>query len=346
MIIVSSRKFRDNQNTYFEKANTEEVILQTLRYGSFRLVPVREGDVAFQDVRRASEEKNAALAANFHKGERALRVPESPIVAESAPSPSAVDIAELVKTAVREAVAAAVPAAAAAAAAAQVQQLQQEIVESRPQRTPRTPRKSSSATKEKPDRLSEPQDIQTEPAKEYGPLFAEEKPEGYVGEAAPTKVAEVFAQVPQASAPGPEIPEQAAPVTPPASAKVSASEPVRPAVPDGSVRQESASEPARLMSARPAPNPIQPRQIPGMALSVEDELEHEPIPEPSEEVRRHIHPVQDASADVKPDFVDPSLYADYEDSYIVGEERPDLEAQLEAYRKQEKGGFFRRLFKK
>ncbi len=82
-------------------------------------------------------------------------------------------------------------------------------------------------------------------------------------------------------------------------------------------------------------------------MSIEDELDdHEPIPEPSEEVKRHIHPVTAASADVKPDFVDPGLYTDYEDSYIVGEERPDLEAQLAAYRKQEKGGFFKRFFKK
>lgn len=42
MIIVSSRKFRDSQNEFFELALEEEVILKTLHYGNFRLVPIRE----------------------------------------------------------------------------------------------------------------------------------------------------------------------------------------------------------------------------------------------------------------------------------------------------------------
>lgn len=69
MIIISSRKFRDSQNEYFQKALKEEVILTTLKFGSFRLVPVIEGEsreesmskMAIQepgmDVERASTPK-------------------------------------------------------------------------------------------------------------------------------------------------------------------------------------------------------------------------------------------------------------------------------------------------
>lgn len=42
MIIVSSRKFRDSQNEFFALALEEEVILKTLHYGNFRLVPIKE----------------------------------------------------------------------------------------------------------------------------------------------------------------------------------------------------------------------------------------------------------------------------------------------------------------
>lgn len=329
MIIVSSRKFRDNQNTYFEKANSEEVILQTLRYGSFRLVPVREGDAVYQDVRRASAEKNAALVANFHKGEKTA-VPAS--VSAPSPVPGALDLAELVKTAVQEAVAAAVPAAAAAAAAQAQLQSQQVEPEIKPQRTPRTPRKSS-ASRAKSDvqqKVAEVGQEDDHPQLVLQPALPDPVP----AEAAPHTVAGPAAE----SAPEPVAVLEYQPLfadekpvhTVPAPAKPVAHEP----------EQSPAPEPVR-------PAPAQgPRQVPRVALPVEEELEHEPIPEPSEEVRRHIHPVTEASPDVKPDFVDPGLYTDYEDSYIVGEERPDLEAQLAAYRKQEKGGFFKRLFKK
>lgn len=324
MIIVSSRKFRDNQNTYFEKANSEEVILQTLRYGSFRLVPVREGDAAFSDVRKASEEKNAALVANFHKGGKASKSSAATSASaprqEEAPAMPAIDIAELVKAAVQEAVAAAVPAAAAAAAAAQAQK---EIAEAKPARAPRSSRKAAAVKdEERPELVLSPARPDPEPAvtqvpepeatplpsapaekevvREYAPLFAEET----VGSVTPS-----------------------APVSPASPTPV----------------QEVKTAPAPVPA--PKPQPV-PRAVPRVQLPVEDELEHEPIPEPSDEVKRHIHPVREASADVKPDFVDPGLYEDYEDSYIVGEERPDLEAQLAAYRKQEKGGFFKRFFKK
>lgn len=44
MIIISSRKFRDSQSEYFRKALTEDVILTTVHYGCFKLVPVIEGE--------------------------------------------------------------------------------------------------------------------------------------------------------------------------------------------------------------------------------------------------------------------------------------------------------------
>lgn len=47
MIIISSRKFRDNQNEILRKALTEEVILTTLHYGNFRLVPLSEQENSY-----------------------------------------------------------------------------------------------------------------------------------------------------------------------------------------------------------------------------------------------------------------------------------------------------------
>lgn len=44
MIIISSRKFRDSQQEYFRKALTEDVILTTVHFGSFKLVPIIEGE--------------------------------------------------------------------------------------------------------------------------------------------------------------------------------------------------------------------------------------------------------------------------------------------------------------
>lgn len=341
MIIVSSRKFRDNQNTYFEKANTEEVILQTLRYGSFRLVPVRENDAAYQDVRRASAEKNAALVANFHKGEKAAALSNANAL-DPAPVPAAIDIAELVKTAVQEAVAAAVPAAAAAAAAAQAQMLSQPAEpESKPQRAARGSRKSS-ASKAKTD--AQAKDTAAESDDDRPQLILQPAlPDPAPVEPAPQPVEEPVASAPDRSADSeyqPLFADEKPVRAVAAPARLSHIEPEKPA--------PEPAAPARPVSPEPVrPVPVQAaRQVPRVALPVEEELEHEPIPEPSDEVRRHIHPVTEASPDVKPDFVDPGLYTDYEDSYIVGEERPDLEAQLAAYRKQDKGGFFKRLFKK
>lgn len=61
MIIISSRKFRDSQNEYLQKALSEEVILTTLKFGNFRLVPIIEGeDVEEESIirKRASRKAN------------------------------------------------------------------------------------------------------------------------------------------------------------------------------------------------------------------------------------------------------------------------------------------------
>ena len=61
MIIISSRKFRDSQNEYLQKALSEEVILTTLKFGNFRLVPIIEGeDVDEESIirKRASRKTN------------------------------------------------------------------------------------------------------------------------------------------------------------------------------------------------------------------------------------------------------------------------------------------------
>lgn len=57
MIIISARKFRDSQNEILKKALSEEVILTTLHFGNFRLVPIAENktdDSETESVRKKS----------------------------------------------------------------------------------------------------------------------------------------------------------------------------------------------------------------------------------------------------------------------------------------------------
>lgn len=57
MIIISARKFRDSQNEILKKALSEEVILTTLHFGNFRLVPIAENktdDSETEPVRKKS----------------------------------------------------------------------------------------------------------------------------------------------------------------------------------------------------------------------------------------------------------------------------------------------------
>lgn len=63
MIIISSRKFRDSQSEYFRKALTEDVILTTVHYGCFKLVPIVEGEPRKEEmvVMPASESKKVRI---------------------------------------------------------------------------------------------------------------------------------------------------------------------------------------------------------------------------------------------------------------------------------------------
>jgi len=44
MVVVSSREFRANQRKYFALAKSDDVVITSRSHGSYRLVPVVEGD--------------------------------------------------------------------------------------------------------------------------------------------------------------------------------------------------------------------------------------------------------------------------------------------------------------
>lgn len=44
MVIVSSREFRAHQRKYFDLARTNDVVITSRSFGSYRLVPVSEDD--------------------------------------------------------------------------------------------------------------------------------------------------------------------------------------------------------------------------------------------------------------------------------------------------------------
>ena len=44
MVVVSSREFRANQWKYFELALSDDVVIMSRSYGSYRLVPLSEDD--------------------------------------------------------------------------------------------------------------------------------------------------------------------------------------------------------------------------------------------------------------------------------------------------------------
>ena len=44
MVIVSSREFRANQRKYFDLARINEVVITSRSHGSYRLVPISDGD--------------------------------------------------------------------------------------------------------------------------------------------------------------------------------------------------------------------------------------------------------------------------------------------------------------
>jgi len=44
MVIVSSREFRANQKKYFSLALTNDIVIKSRSYGSYRLVPISDDD--------------------------------------------------------------------------------------------------------------------------------------------------------------------------------------------------------------------------------------------------------------------------------------------------------------
>lgn len=44
MVVVSSRVFRSNQRKYFDLARTNDVVITSRTFGSYRLVPIKEDD--------------------------------------------------------------------------------------------------------------------------------------------------------------------------------------------------------------------------------------------------------------------------------------------------------------
>ena len=93
MIIISSRKFRDNQNEILRSALTEEVILTTVHYGNFRLVPLGHEDASYarptvpQDRPAAAAAPVAAVAPVSE--ERPVAAADPVIPAAPAPEPVA-----------------------------------------------------------------------------------------------------------------------------------------------------------------------------------------------------------------------------------------------------------------
>lgn len=50
MVIVSSREFRANQRKYFDLARTNDVVITSRSYGSYRLVPVTDDDTLIDNT--------------------------------------------------------------------------------------------------------------------------------------------------------------------------------------------------------------------------------------------------------------------------------------------------------
>ena len=304
MIIVSSRKFRDSQNTYFEKAMTEEVILQTLHHGSFRLVPIREGDSVYSEIRKASEEKSATLVANF-KGKRGRPRKHDIEVPSAEPQTiSQEQIADMVRAAVQDALA------------------------SMPARTDTEP-VSKPAVKAVP--VPEPS---VEEYPDNGLLFSNLPADATVGDVP-------FVEHPEPVAADGDSDKTEAPAESVQDTSDAVAEPAD--IP--SVLVEPAAEVQAVKQEVP-PVVTPPGEVPRHVVT-DDGDDHEPIPEPSDEVKRHMVPDTEASESVRPDFVDPGLYDDDDDSYIVGDNSDEeLKKQLEEFRRQQNRGFFKRLFRK
>lgn len=49
MVVVSSREFRANQRKFFDLAKTNDVVITSRSHGSYRLVPISDGDFIVND---------------------------------------------------------------------------------------------------------------------------------------------------------------------------------------------------------------------------------------------------------------------------------------------------------
>ncbi|MCR5828368.1 MAG: type II toxin-antitoxin system Phd/YefM family antitoxin [Bacteroidales bacterium] len=75
MVVVSSREFRANQRKYFDLAQTNDVVITSRSYGSYRLVPVKEDDLLMDSatldskIRKGIEDYKNGKAYKMKEGE-------------------------------------------------------------------------------------------------------------------------------------------------------------------------------------------------------------------------------------------------------------------------------------
>ena len=75
MIVVTSRDFRANQRKYFDLAQTNDVIITSRAFGSYRLVPVSKDDNVIDDavldakIKKGIEEYNSGKVYKMNEGE-------------------------------------------------------------------------------------------------------------------------------------------------------------------------------------------------------------------------------------------------------------------------------------
>ena len=86
MIIISARKFRDSQNEILKKALSEEVILTTLHFGNFRLVPIAENKIDDSETEPVRKKSRTA------KSKVIVSMQDQPSV--SGPAPESVTAAD------------------------------------------------------------------------------------------------------------------------------------------------------------------------------------------------------------------------------------------------------------
>lgn len=75
MIIVTSRDFRANQRKYFDLARTNDVIITSRAFGSYKLVPVAKEDNVIDaetldaKIKKGIEEYNKGKVYKMNEGE-------------------------------------------------------------------------------------------------------------------------------------------------------------------------------------------------------------------------------------------------------------------------------------